>query len=114
MQRKDKIILEKIINAVEVGLKIFNDVPLEKFLNDDEMKLSMSMSILRVGELVKNLSQEFRIENFQVKWKAIAGFRDVIAHKYDILDMEEVYKTIKFEFPELKIQIEKILEAEEI
>jgi len=40
--------------------------------------MAMTMAILRVGELVKNLSQEFRNENQQVKWKAIADFRDII------------------------------------
>ena len=101
MQRRDKIILQKIIEAADVGLKVFNNISLEKFLNDDGMKLSMSMTVIRIGELVKNLSQEFRIENSQIKWKAIAGFRDVIAHKYDIVDMESLYKTIVEDFPEL-------------
>ena len=62
MQRSDRIILQKIINAVEVGLKVFNDISLEKFLKDDEMKLAMSMTIIRIGELVKNLSEEIRKE----------------------------------------------------
>ena len=92
----------------------FSDTSLENFLRNNLSKMGLSMAILRIGELAKNLSQEFRIKNSQVNWKAIAGFRDVIAHKYDILDMEEVYKTVRYEFPELKLQIEKILEAEEI
>ncbi len=50
------------------------------------------------------------IENPQIEWKKIAGFRDVIANKYDIIDMESVYDTIKYNFPELKAEIEKILE----
>ena len=112
MQRRDKIILQKIIEAADVGLKVFNNISLEKFLNDDGMKLSMSMTVIRIGELVKNLSQEFRIENSQIKWKAIAGFRDVIAHKYETLNMKDVYKTASEDFPELKSQIEKILETE--
>ena len=72
----------------------------------------MSMSIIRVGELVKALTDEFRKQNSQVQWRDITGFRDVDAHKYDIIDMNEVYDTIKNDFPELKIQIEKILENE--
>ena len=110
MQRSDKIILQKIINAVEVGLKVFNDISLEKFLQDDGMKLSMSMTIIRIGELVKNLSEEIRKNNPQIEWRAIAGFRDIAAHKYDTLRMRDVHNTIKNELPELKAEIEKILE----
>ena len=113
MQRSDRIILQKIINAVEVGLKVFNGISLETFLNDDGMKLAMSMTIIRIGELVKNLSEEIRQKNSQIEWRAIAGFRDIAAHKYDTLRMRDVYDTIKNELPELKKQIEKILETAE-
>ena len=112
MQRSDRIILQKIINAIDVGLKVFNNIPQEKFLNDDGMKLAMSMTIIRIGELVKNLSEEIRKKNFEIEWKAIAGFRDIAAHKYETLRMRDVYETIKNELPELKSQIEKILESE--
>ena len=112
MQRRDRVVLQKIINAIEVGLKVFGNISLEKFLNDDGMKLSMSMTIIRIGELVKNLSEEFRQKNSEIEWKAIAGFRDIAAHKYETLRMRDVYDTIKNELPELKLQIEKILETE--
>ena len=112
MQHRDKIALEKIIEAIEVGLKVFNDISLEKFLNDDKMKLAMAMTVIRVGELVKTLTPKFREKNPQVEWKAIAGFRDIAAHKYDTLRMRDVYVTIKNELPELKQQLEKILANE--
>ena len=109
MQHRDKITLEKIIDAIEVGLKVFNGISLEKFLENDGMKLAMAMTIIRIGELVKTLTPEFREKNSQVEWKAIAGFSDIAAHKYDTLRMRDVYITIKNELPELKLQIEKIL-----
>ena len=59
MQRRDRIILQKIINAADVGLKVFNNISLEKFLLDDGMKLSMSMTIIRIGELVKIYLKKF-------------------------------------------------------
>jgi len=109
MQLRDKIILQKILLVIEETEEIFSDTSLKKFLKNNERKLAMTMSILRIGELVKNLDIEFRNENPQIEWKKIAGFRDIIAHKYDIVDMESVYDTIKYNFPELKMQIKKIL-----
>ena len=109
MQRRDEIVLQKVLGVIEETEEIFADTLLENFLKNNERKMAMTMAILRIGELVKNLSPEFRIENPQVEWKKIAGFRDIIAHKYDIIDMESVYDTIKYNFPELKSQIEKIL-----
>ena len=91
MQHRDRIALQKILEIIEETEEIFADTSLENFLKNNERKWAMTMSILRIGELVKNLTDDFRKQNSQVKWKAIAGFRDVIAHKYDILDMNEVY-----------------------
>jgi uncharacterized protein with HEPN domain len=36
--------------------------------------------------------------------------RDLTAHKYQTLKMEDVYDTVKTDFPELKIELEKVLE----
>ena len=113
MQRRDKITLQKILKVLEETLEIFRGTSLEKYLGNKERQFAMTMSILRIGELVKNLTMDFRKNNPQVKWKPIAGFRDIIVHKYDIVDMNEVYNTLKKDFPELKSQIEKILEMEE-
>ena len=112
MQLKNKTVLQKILGVIEETEEIFVNISEEEFLKSNLLKMAMTMAILRIGELVKNLDFEFRAENSQVKWKAIAGFRDVIAHKYEAVDMEEVYTTIKKNFPELKMQIEKILKNE--
>lgn len=47
-----------------------------------------------------------------VPWKAVAGMRDVTAHKYQTLRMEDVYNTVKADFPLLKEEIESILKSE--
>lgn len=109
MQHRDKTTLKKILNAIEEATEVFGDVSRETFLTSKILKLSMAMSVIRVGELVKALTLEFRRDNPQVPWREIAGFRDVATHKYDTIDMNELYGTIKKDFPELKMQIEKIL-----
>ena len=113
MQHRDKIILQKIISEIDKGLVFLGDTRLEEFLNNEMMKYAVAMTAINIGELVKNLTMEFREKNPQVKWKNIAGLRDIAAHKYETLVMTDVYNTIQKDFPELKAQIEKILESEE-
>lgn len=69
-----------------------------------------AMIAIKIGEFLKNLTMEFRENYSEVSWKKVAGFRDIVAHRYETLEMEIIYNTIKFSYPELKIQIEKILE----
>ena len=112
MQRREKIALQKICSEIDLVLKFIGDKKLEEFLADELLKHAVGMSAINIGELTKHLSAELRQNYPEISWKKAAGFRDVVAHKYETLNMEDVYKTITEDFPELKTQIEKILETE--
>ena len=64
----------------------------------------------RIFNLTKHLTMEFRENYPQVEWKSAARFRDIVAHKYETLNMLDVYETVIKDFPEMKLHIEKILE----
>ncbi len=101
--------LRKVASEIELGMTFLQGVPLSRFLEDDLLKRACCMIIINIGELIKNLSQETRLEYNHIPWKAIAGFRDIAAHKYQTLRMNDVYTTVISEFPTLKHQISTIL-----
>ena len=70
---------------------------------------AIGMTVINVGELVKNLTDETRMAYAGIPWKAVAGFRDIAAHKYQTLRMDDVCETVLTDFPLLKKQIEEIL-----
>ena len=113
MQLKDKLILEKMLKYVNSGINMLEKMPKEEFFANEVFQNAMAMTVIKVGEMVKNLDFEIRKQNPQVAWKDIAGFRDVIAHRYEVIRMDDLYITVKKDFPALKWQIEKILETEE-
>ena len=82
---------------------------LEQFRQSEMLMRAVGMTVINIGELVKSLSDETRAAYPSVPWKAIAGFRDVAAHKYQTLRMEDVYETVVTDFPSLKEKIETIL-----
>lgn len=88
------------------------DETLEEFLADEKNKYAVAMAAVKIGKFIKNLTPEFRTANNHINWKNFAGFRDIVAHRYDTLDMEQVYIAVTKDFPKLKLQIEKILESE--
>lgn len=65
-----------------------------------------------IGELVKNLDGDFRTRYREVPWKDIAGFRDIAAHKYQTLRMEDVFATVTDDFPELISLLEEVVDRE--
>ncbi len=70
------------------------------------------MAAINIGELTKHLTYEFRKSYPQISWKKAVGFKDVVAHKYETLNMLDVFKTVSEDFPKMKMQIEQILSDE--
>ncbi|MBR4223810.1 MAG: DUF86 domain-containing protein [Oscillospiraceae bacterium] len=81
----------------------------DTFLGDERLKRACAMTIINIGELVKNISDDVRIKYTQIPWKAMAGFRDVTAHAYQTLRMEDVYNTITTDLPVVKDDLTEIL-----
>lgn len=108
MQHKDSVILTKILNEIDIAINMLNGINFIQFDNDEILKRAVCMTVINIGELVKSLSSDIRLQYNAIPWKAIAGFRDIAAHKYQTLHMEDVYKTVMEDFPELKHNIENI------
>ena len=112
MQHRDKTILIKIKSEINVALDMVDGVSFDEIDNTEMMKRAVCMTVINIGELVKALTDEFRTTNNQIPWKSIAGFRDIAAHKYQTLHMQDVYYTVTTDFTNLKENIIKILETE--
>lgn len=109
MEHRDRIILQKVLSEIGIAQKMMGDCTLEQFKQNEMLMRAVSMTVINIGELVKNLTDETRLASPQIPWKAIAGFRDIAAHKYQTLRMEDMYETVVTDFPSLKEQIEEIL-----
>jgi uncharacterized protein with HEPN domain len=54
-----------------------------------------------IGEAVKNISEETRQTYPQIKWRKIAGFRDIVAHEYFGVNEETIWDIVENEIPTL-------------
>lgn len=99
MQHRDKITIWKIIEEIDIGVELLGKVSPEQFLENEMLKRAMGMTCINVGELVKVISDDLRNEYKTFPWKAVAGMRDITAHRYQTLRMEDVYLTIHDEYP---------------
>jgi len=109
MQSRDKIIVEKVLSEIAIALELMGNVTLEEFKNDELLKRAICMTVVNIGELVKSVSNETRTDYPRVLWKDIAGMRDITAHKYQTLRMEDVYNTVVYDFPELQTELNSLI-----
>lgn len=62
-----------------------------------------------IGEAVKRVSVGYRQQHQDVPWHLMAGFRDVLIHDYEGVDLKQVWKIAKQDLPPVKTAIARIL-----
>ncbi len=108
MLHRDSIILSKIRSEIKIALDMISGRTFEDFDSNEMLKRAVCMTVINIGELVKSLSTDVRQQYKEIPWREIAGFRDIAAHKYQTLRMEDVYKTVIDDFPVLEDHLKRI------
>lgn len=112
MNHRDDMAIQKIVSELDIAEELLYEMTLEEFMEDERTKRAVCMTVINVGELVKVISEDIRVQYKQIAWREAAGFRDIAAHKYQTLNMADVYMTVKQDFPNFKRQLEKVLLTE--
>ena len=112
MQHRDEIIIKKILSEIDIAETMMAGITFEQFDSNEMLKRAIAMPAINIGELIKNVTDDLRLEHKEVPWKAAAGMRDVAAHKYQTLRMEDVYQTATMDFPMLKGLLSDLLKTE--
>jgi uncharacterized protein with HEPN domain len=110
VKKRDIIILKKIITESEVIAKFLDGIDEKVFLADEEKMRAVCMTLINIGELIKNLTPDVCENNKRVPWKDLAGLRDVTAHGYFTLRMPDIWIYAAIELPMYAVQIKEILD----
>jgi uncharacterized protein with HEPN domain len=62
-----------------------------------------------IGEAVKQVSEQVREKRPDVPWRAIAGLRDILIHRYMGVDLTAVWDVVEQDLPALKQAVAEIL-----
>lgn len=106
-------LLQHILDEVNFLLTESALLDEDSFSSDEKSKRAFTRSIEIIGEASKKLPDDFKAHHSQIEWKPIARMRDKLIHHYFGVDYPLVWDTIITDIPNLKIEITKIIEAEQ-
>ncbi|MCA2721720.1 MAG: DUF86 domain-containing protein [Microcystis sp. M048S1] len=109
-QREFRDLLQDILEAICQLEKMTQALSFEEFSTKIEIFLSAVKLIEIIGEAVKNIPDEVRVNYPNIPWKNIAGMRDKLVHEYWAIDEKVVWKVIQNNLPQLKRIIISIIE----
>jgi uncharacterized protein with HEPN domain len=101
MSREESLYIADIEESCEKVLRFTKGMTYKDFVYDDLHFDAVLRNLEIIGEAVKNISEETRQNYPDVKWRKIAGFRDIVAHEYFGVNDETVWDIVENEIPAL-------------
>ena len=81
----------------------------EQFLATHMIQDAVLRNLQTLGESTQRLSDALKAKRPKVEWRRIAAFRNVLVHNYLGIDLEQVWKIVDQDLPELERVIAALL-----
>jgi uncharacterized protein with HEPN domain len=109
MSLNDKFSLESMLESIDKIQRYSSKFNSPQDFNDTMEFEASVMNFIILAEMVDRLSDEIKSENLNVSWRSIKGFRNIAAHDYFGLDMDEIWDIIQNYLPKLQQSIAEML-----
>ena len=110
-EERDAAYLWDMLKAARDARDLLEGRSLEAYLQDRVRRLALERALELVGEPARRVTQRFQSAHPEIDWRSIVGQRNVLAHKYGVIDHERLFKTGTESVPGLIAELEKILEG---
>lgn len=108
MQKNPLIYLNDILFSIELIEKYTAGLSFSSFDNSYDVQDKVLRRLEIIAEAAKKLPEEIRLQYSHIPWKSIIGLRNIIAHTYDEVNLEEIWQILTLHLPETKKKIEEI------
>ncbi|AVL70753.1 MULTISPECIES: DUF86 domain-containing protein [Oligella] len=114
-QKDLNVYLEEILQAANYIDSYTKDLDLDEFIKDTKTSQAVILNLLIIGENANkllSLHPEFTQNTEHLRWTAMRGMRNRIAHGYFEMNMEIVWETIQQSIPKIIEQIPMLIDIE--
>lgn len=108
--RSDKERLLDILEAIE-RIDKYAAKGKQAFMEDELIQNWMVNHIIVIGEACRALPEDFQAHYSNIPWADIIAMRNIIIHHYFGIDRDAVWAVIENDLPDLKSNIEMILNS---
>lgn len=108
MKKDPRVYLAHILECAQ-KIERYTKSGEKEFRNDTMLQDAVIRNFEIIGEAAKRVPQAYRKAHSQVPWRLMAGFRDVLIHAYEGIDLNRLWQIVRHDLPAVKEAIEKLL-----
>ena len=102
MNVRVRSILEHMLEDANDAVEFAGDLENAAALSGNKLyRKAIIMSVINIGELAKNLPDDYKSAHNGIPWKKISGMRDIAAHGYHVMDDNIIWDVLITSIPEL-------------
>jgi uncharacterized protein with HEPN domain len=109
MKRDISLYLNDILNNSVKILEFVRNVNYLDFIKNDMMTYAVVRALEIIGEAVKHVPPSIKKKYPQIKWKEIAGMRDILTHEYFGINYKIIWSVIEEKLPGLISEMKVII-----
>lgn len=109
---KTDVSLREMLDYSREALSFIENVEFQQFESDRMRSLAVVRLVEIVGEAANRIPTDVQSQYPKIPWREIIDMQNVIAHRYDILDYEILWKVLEYDLPRLIQALEKIIPQE--
>ena len=98
---RDQVYVEHMLECIE-RVERFVGKDRNRFMQSDLVQDAVVRNLQTLSESSQRLSEEAKNTQAGIDWRAISGFRNILAHDYLGLDLETIWLVIEHDLPSLK------------
>lgn len=102
-------LLEDMLKYARTALKCVEGKDRDQFVTDEMTVLAVTRAIEIVGEAANQVKPAIQALLPTLPWQEAIGMRHKLIHGYRTVNPEIIFETVRNDFPELIIQLERVL-----
>lgn len=105
---RDLAALEDILSAID-AIERHSVSSRREFARRELVQSHYIRFLAVIGEAANRTSPRLRREHPSVPWRDLVGMRNILVHDYEDIDLDEVWRTVSGDLPELREGVHRIL-----
>lgn len=108
LNREFEPALADLERSIEKIMRYTGEIDFDDFVEDEKVVDAVLWNFQVMGEAVSNIPEDVRKDNSHIEWREIRDFRNVVTHKYWMVDPEITWDIVENKLPDLKDKLDNL------